>query len=144
MAERMRLRRRVRYVLELGYALASLVRVETGLRRHDLPTLCRGLGIGHDLHSADPPATERAVLPRNTRTAVLASCHVVARWPAGDSCLRRCLVLGHRLRRLSPVLRIGVRRDDAGEFLAHSWLEIGGRTLDASAADYLTLGVAGD
>jgi hypothetical protein len=144
MPESMSLRRRVRFVLELGYALTSLARIELGLRRHDLPTLCRKLGIAWDLQSAEPPGRERAILPRNTRTAVLASCHVVARWPAGDSCLRRCLVLGHRLRRLTPVLRIGVRRDEAGAFLAHSWLEIGGGALDPAAADYLPLGATGD
>lgn len=132
-------RRRVRVVLEVGYALCWMVRIEVSLRRHDLATTCRALGIGHDLDSAAPPATERAVLPRRARPAVLASRFVVALWPAGNTCLRRCLLIGHRLRELSPVLRIGVRRDGAG-LLAHSWLEIDGRTLDPSAAGFATLG----
>ncbi|MPZ79822.1 MAG: lasso peptide biosynthesis B2 protein [Actinophytocola sp.] len=135
----MSLRRRIRVVLEVGYALWWMVRIEVSLRRRDLATTCRRLGIAHDLDSAAPPATEQAVLPRRTKPAVSASRFMVASWPAGNTCLRRCLLIGHRLRDLSPVLRIGVRRDDAG-FLAHSWLEIDGRTLDPSAADFATLG----
>lgn len=133
-------RRRARFLLEFVRACYWLARIELGLRRRDLPTLCRELGIGWDLRSAAPPGTERAVLPRNTRTPVLACSYAVARWPGGTTCLRRCLVLGRRLRALDPVLRIGVRRDDDGEFVAHSWLEIDGRTLDPAAAQYATLG----
>ena len=63
-----------------------------------------------------------------------------SRWRAGDTCLRRCLLLGQRLRRLDPVLRIGVRRDEPGAFQAHSWLKISGRSLDIGSADFETLG----
>jgi hypothetical protein len=138
----MTLRRRVRVAGELVHAACWIAVVEALLRTRDLPSACRALGIGCDLGSAAPAATERAVLPRRTRPAVLAACVVAARWPAGDTCLRRCLLVGHRLRGLDPILRIGVRRDAAGEFAAHSWLEIGGRTLDPEAAGYLTLGSA--
>jgi hypothetical protein len=134
----MTLRRRARFTYELARALCWLTRIECGLRRHDLPTLCRKLGIDCDFRSAIPPATEHVVLPRRTRTAVLACSYAVARWPFGATCLRRCLVLGRLLRTLEPSLRIGVRRD--GEFMAHSWLEIGGRTLDGSATQYAPLG----
>ncbi len=72
-----------------------------------------------------------------------AACLVVSHWPAGDTCLRRCLLIGHRLHRLEPVLRIGVRRDAAGRFSAHSWLEIDGATLDPAASAYAALGSAG-
>ena len=143
MAYRLTFRRRVRLVLELFRALCRLMLVELSLRRHDLPTVCRRLHIGADLNSAAPAATEPALLPRNTRIPILAACLVVRHWPAGDTCLRRCLLIGYRLRALGPILRIGVRRDASGEFMAHSWLEIDGRTLDASAADYVTLGAAG-
>lgn len=134
----LRLRRRVRFTFELARALWWLTRIELGLRRHDLPELCRRLGIRCDLRSANPPATDPAVLPRRTRTAVLACTYAVARWPMGGTCLRRCLVLGRLLRPLEPVLRIGVRRD--GELSVHSWLEIDGRTLDATSVRYATLG----
>lgn len=131
-------RRRVRFTFELARALWWLTRIELRLRRHPLPVVCRKLGIELDLRSAAPPATEHVVLPRRTRTAVLACTYAVARWPLGGTCLRNCLVLGHRLRMLDPVLRIGVRRD--GELSVHSWLEIAGRTLDATAVQYATLG----
>jgi hypothetical protein len=133
------MRRRVRFALELVLAYYWLARVERGLRRSDLPAVCRTLGMSSDLHSSAPPATSRAVLPRNTRTPVRACQYAVAHWPPGNTCLRRCLVLGRRLRHLDPVLRIGVRRDGTG-FVAHSWLEIDGRTLDPESARYATLG----
>jgi hypothetical protein len=132
-------RRRPRFLLEVASALFWLARIELMLRHRDLRAVCRSLGLVCDLESADPPATEPAVLPGRARTALRACSAVTRRWPAGDTCLRRCLVAGHRLRRLSPVLRIGVRRDGSG-LVAHSWLEIDGRTLDPTAADYATLG----
>lgn len=135
-------RRWVLGVCEVLAALGPMVAIEALLRTTDLPTTCRRLGIACDLASADPPATEVAVLPRRTRRVVLACRMVVAHWPAGDTCLRRCLLTGHRLRRLHPVLRIGVRRDEDGRFSAHSWLEVGGRTLDAAAQEFGTLGWA--
>jgi hypothetical protein len=42
-----------------------------------------------------------------------------------DGCLRRSLVLGHRLRERSPQLVIGVAKED-GALSAHAWLEIEG------------------
>jgi Transglutaminase-like superfamily len=131
-------RRRVRFMLEMARALFWLARIEIGLRRHPLPAMCRKLGIECDLRSAAEPAAVPVVLPRRTRTGVLACMYAVARWPFGNTCLRRCLVLGRRLRTLDPVLRIGVRRDDG--LVVHSWLEIGGRTLDATSSQYATLG----
>lgn len=133
------MRRRARFALELARAYYWLARIERGLRRADLPAVCHTLRVTADLHSATPPATHRAVLPRNTRTPVHACQYAVAHWPPGNTCLRRCLVLGRRLRHLNPVLRIGVRRDGT-EFVAHSWLEIDGRTLDPESARYATLG----
>ena len=130
---------RLRFLGEVARAFVGLARIELLLRRRDLPTVCRRLGIAWDLESAAPPATEPAVLPGRARTALRACSAATKRWPAGDTCLRRCLVVGHRLRALSPVLRIGVRRDADG-FLAHSWLEIDGRTLDPTSADFATLG----
>lgn len=135
----MRLRSRARFVAEALRARRQLTRIERALEQADLTAVCRDLGIACDLHSADPPATEPVVLPRNTRTPVIACQWAVARWSAGDTCLRRCLVIGHRLRHLRPVLRIGVRREGA-EIVAHSWLEIDGRTLDPESSRYATLG----
>jgi hypothetical protein len=136
------MKRRLRLAVELARSYWWLARVERGLRRRDLPAVCRMLGVACDLSSAAPPATERAVLPRGTRTPVYAAQWAVAHWRGADTCLRRCLVLARRLRRFGPVLRIGVRRDESGAFVAHSWLEIDGRTLDPESARYATLGAA--
>ncbi len=133
------MKRHARFALELAKAYYWLARIERGLRRDDLPTICHTLRITADLRSATPPATHRAVLPRNTQTPVHACQYAVAHWPPGNTCLRRCLVLGRRLRHLNPVLRIGVRKDGT-EYVAHSWLEIDGRTLDPESARYATLG----
>ncbi|SFA98174.1 Transglutaminase-like superfamily protein [Amycolatopsis marina] len=135
-------RRRVRLVLELLLAVSAMMLIEISLRTSDLPTTCRRLGVGWDLTSAAPAAARHAVLPRRTRPTVGVACFVVSRWPAGDTCLRRCLLIGYRLRNLGPVLRIGVRRDANGEFSAHSWLEIDGASLDPAASAYAALGSA--
>lgn len=135
----MTLRARARFAVEALRAKRSLTRIERALAQKDLTAVCGDLGIACDLHSANPPATERAVLPRNTRTPVIACQWAVARWGKGDTCLRRCLVIGNRLRHLYPILRIGVRREGTA-IVAHSWLEIDGFTLDPESARYATLG----
>lgn len=136
----MRTRTKVRVALEILRALWPMLLIELSLRTTDLPGTCRRLRVACDLESGSPPAAEVAVLPRNARAAVIAAYVVASRWPAGDTCLRRCLLLGHRLRRLAPVLRIGVRRGPDGAFSAHSWLEVLGGTLDATASEYAVLG----
>ncbi|WP_233157086.1 MULTISPECIES: lasso peptide biosynthesis B2 protein [Amycolatopsis] len=138
----MRWRRRARLAWEVLRALPPMVRIELGLRRSDLRETCRRLGVRCDLTSTEPPSDELPVLPRWSRAPIRASYLVVSRWPAGDTCLRQCLLIGHRLRDLEPVLRIGVRRAD-GRFAAHSWLEIDGKALDPTAARYAVLGSAG-
>jgi hypothetical protein len=130
----------LRLSCEVVRALGPMMVIEISLRTASLPTTCRRLGVGCDLVGVGPPAAAPAVLPRNKRAAVRACLAVVSRWPPGDTCLRRCLLLGHRLRGLQPVLRIGVKRDQNGAFAAHSWLEIGGRTLDPSASEFVALG----
>jgi hypothetical protein len=129
----------LRSAYELVVAVVMLLAIEVSLRRTTLPATCRRLGLRFDLDGAAPvhgavPVLPRWALPR-ARAAGLAAGH----WPGGDTCLRRCLLLGHRLRRLDPVLRIGVRRDNAGAFEAHSWLEIGGQPLDHNAAGFAAL-----
>jgi hypothetical protein len=131
----------MRLAWEVLRALAPMVRIEVLLRRSDLRETCRCLGVRCDLTSTSGAKT-LAVLPRHTRAPIRASYFVVSRWPAGDTCLRQCLLIGHRLRELSPVLRIGVRREADGTFSAHSWLEIDGGALDPAAERYAVLGSA--
>jgi hypothetical protein len=124
-------------------AVATLARIELSLRTSDLPSTCRRLQVGLDV-TRTPPATGRPLLPDWARRGMRASHLVASYWPAGDTCLRRCLLVGHRLRKLGPVLRIGVKRTRTGEFAAHSWLEIDGRTLDTSAAGFAPLAATGN
>jgi hypothetical protein len=117
-----------------------MIMIECSLRFAGLPTTCRLIGVVCDLESTHEPATQLAVLPRRRRRAAHAAVIVVAHWPAGNTCPRRCLLVGHRLRDLRPVLRIGVRRDAAVKFGAHSWLEIDRRTPEPAAAGFAVLG----
>lgn len=160
-----RLRRRVRHaagaVRETALALAVAVAVETGLRVTTLPRLCGLLGVrlgiepgragaadgaaGESPHGTRIPAADPsgavAILPVGARARVAACNRVMGVWPFGDTCLRRCLLLGQRLRRLDPVLRIGVHADGpAGRPGAHSWLEIGGLPLEAGVERFALLG----
>jgi hypothetical protein len=118
--------------------------VELGLRTLPLPRLARWLGVGLDLTSGAVGDTASAVLPASLRCHLDAVEVVMQRWPFGDTCLRRCLVLGHRLRGLQPVLRIGVRRGPDGRFGAHAWLEIGGCSLDPGSVDFGVLAAVGE
>lgn len=124
---------------ELGVAVSLLLVIEASLRLTTLPVTCRRLRVRLDLDGVAPPRGGPS-LPRWALPRVRAARIVSARWPAGDTCLRRCLLLGNRLRDLEPVLRIGVRRHGSGAFGAHSWLEIGGLALDIGAADFAALG----
>lgn len=130
----------VRPVVEILRAALWMLVIEVALRTSPLPATCRRLHVRLDLGRSQP-ATARAVLPGWASTPIRAAVVVSRRWPAGDTCLRRCLVIGHRLRRLQPVLRIGVRRDESGTFRAHAWLEVDGHALDTDAALFTGLQV---
>jgi hypothetical protein len=120
-------------------ALVALV-VEVGLRLSTLPRLTRLLGIRlaedcdstQQLDLAFPPCLPMAWIRRRA----LAVNRVLRHWPFGDTCLRRALVLGQRIRRLDPTLLIGVRHDDSGALAAHAWLVVAGVTLDPFATQY--------
>lgn len=139
-----RLRCGVRAAYERVMAVCLLMLIEVSLRRTTLPDTCRRLRVTLDLDGGEagdvvPTGGVAARLPRWALPRVRAARLVAARWPAGDTCLRRCLLLGHRLRRLDPVLRIGVRRDASGRFGAHSWLEVAGMPLDVDRAEFAAL-----
>lgn len=133
---------RLRVAAELVRAAVPMLLIERSLRRDPLPRTCALAGIRHDLDSADPVTLGPVTLARQERAGVRAARLLVSRWPAGDTCLRQCLLIGYRLRHRDPVLRIGVRRDRRGVFQAHSWLEFAGLALDPQAAGYATLGSA--
>ncbi len=115
--------------------LATAVLVEVLLRSTDLPRTCRRLGVGLDVRTVAPDVPEPAELPRWAREPARWTDVLLARWPFGDTCLRRCLVLGSRLRGLEPVLRLGARRTSSGAIVAHAWLEVAGRSLEGTLGD---------
>jgi len=135
--------RRYGQCLRLVPVLVITIVVEIGLRSTTLPRLARLLGVrmsvnGEPVHGAAPPgltvlSTHRIALYGRTIPRVL------RRWPFGDTCLRRALILGFFIRRVDPVLVIGVRRDETGKIAAHAWLVVAGTTLDPSATRYLPL-----
>lgn len=110
--------------------VASLVAVvvEVGVRTRPLPDLARHLGVPLSTDPL-PPATTPARASARTVHQVRLVGRVMRHWPGGDTCLRHCLVLGSRLRRHDPVLRVGVARFD-GVVKAHAWLDLDGRVLD--------------
>lgn len=112
--------------------------VEVGVRTVPLPRLARLVGVPLDTgaHRARP-AGLRGEPSARTRRQLRATRRVMRHWPYGDTCLRHALVLGQRLRRLSPSLRVGVAKVD-GEVRAHAWLEVDGGVLDpiGGAATY--------
>lgn len=123
--------------------LGLAARVEVLLRSSDLPTTCRRLGIALDLADPTLPAGDVAVLPKWARAPNRWTDVFLRRWPLGDTCLRRCLVLGARLHGLGPVLRLGVRETRPGQVAAHAWLEIGGQPLDGDLRGVRPLGRPG-
>jgi len=131
---------RTRRVLDPQFVAAAVVAlvVEIGLSISTVPRVARLLGIRI--------ASDTAAVPSGTvpdaewihRRSVEVH-RVLRRWPFGNTCLRRALVLGQRIRRLDPVLVIGVRHDEASQLSAHAWLVVGGFALDPLAARYAPL-----
>lgn len=119
----------------LGAAFAVALFVELGLRVMKLPTLARAVGtsVGLEGTTPSPAPALRARFTGRTAVRVSAVQRLMRHWPCDGNCLRQSLVLGQRLRRYHPVLRVGVRRDESGVIRAHAWLEVEGRTLDPLA-----------
>jgi len=131
---------RARQLLDPQFAVAAVVAlvVEIGLSISTVPRVTRLLGIRNvgDLEVMSAGAAVDVDWIRRRSTQVH---RVFRRWPFGNTCLRRALVLGQRIRRLDPLLVIGVRHDEAGRLLAHAWLVVGGTALDPMAAHYAPL-----
>ncbi len=128
---------------QVALALLIAIVVEIGLRLSSLPRLTRLLGIrfAHDCeYREQPDSLHSQGLPVTwIRRRALGVNRVFRYWPFGGTCLRRALVLGHRIRRLDPALLIGVRKDDSGALAAHAWLVVAGVSLDPLATQYQEL-----
>jgi hypothetical protein len=72
--------------------------------------------------------------------ALVRAVRRVARFVPGASCLTQALAAEVLLRRAgySPRLRIGCRRDEAGELSAHAWVELMGQVLGNGEAERFT------
>lgn len=119
--------------------------VEIGLRTMSLPRLARLLGLrmgGDGPTAAEPVAQPDPAAVRRIRRSFRATDRVLRRWPFGNTCLRRALVLGHLISGLEPTLCIGVRRDETRALVAHAWLTVAGFPLDPTAAHYLSFDAA--
>lgn len=141
---RRRLLRRASRLLDPQLTLAVLdaLIVEVGLMISTVPRLVRLLDIrlDHDGRAEErPQSAPDDVSARWISRRFGAVDRVFRRWPFGDTCLRRALVLGHRLRRLDPVLVIGVRHDEAGRLTAHAWIVAAGVPLDPQSDQYTPL-----
>jgi hypothetical protein len=116
---------------------ASAVVVEAAVRMLSLATVSRLAGVRLD----DTPGGEGDgwdLLTPDERARGALALRVLAARPFQATCLRRSLVLGQLLRHRHPVLRVGVAKN-AGVVAAHAWIEIDGRSLDATSGDYRVL-----
>jgi hypothetical protein len=131
---------RLRDARELLVVVAVAGATEVSLRTGTLPDTARRLRVPLDLRGAAAPADPAPpVLPVTARRQVRAVRLVLGYWPFGSTCLRQSLVLGHRLRRLDPVLVVGAARSAEGSLAAHAWLEIDGHSLDPESRRFAAL-----
>lgn len=135
-----RARLRPRDYAEVVVVLTVALRVDRSLRRHDLRTTAR---LARVHLTPQELAAEPARLPAWALRRVELAQAVLRRGPVEETCLRRSLVVGHRLAALEPALLIGIR-DDEGTPRMHAWLRVAGRDLDPEAVRYDTFAFVDD
>lgn len=124
---------RIRLVREYLVVVAVAAMIEWSLRRESLPRTARRARVRLlEQTTVEPPSTLHPSIAH--RMAIVDS--VYRRWPFGDTCLRRAMVLGHRLAWLHPEIVVGARID-GGRVTAHAWVRVSGVDLDPTAADYV-------
>ena len=112
---------------------------EATIRFRTLPAMARTFGVGFESDAGAQLPEPVMSLDDCARMRLLMVRAVMRNWPVDGACLRHALVAGHRIRRLGPVLKVGVARHTGEAVSAHAWLEIGGRSLDVDSAEYLEL-----
>jgi hypothetical protein len=126
--------------VELLQLIVLAAGAEVAVRTVALPKLTRRLGIGLGGPDATHSPTPRTrSLSRDTidrRAAAVDRLYRV--WPRRDSCLRRALVLGFRIRAARPTMQIGVAKEE-GRVRAHAWIEVDGRVVGDDSGDYAPL-----
>jgi hypothetical protein len=131
----------LRKQVEFSVVLMLAGLAEACLRVLPLPRVARLFGIGY----SEPSSTPEPTRPGDVQLPswAIARCRTVTsvmrRWPVDGTCLRHSLVAGQRLRRLSPELVVGVRRNEQGAVEAHAWLRIDGVSLDPNSDAFYEL-----
>ena len=121
---------------ELVVVVLLAAACEAMVRWRPLSSLAATFGVAL-AERTDHPADPMTSLPEWARMRLRITRRVMRNWPVDGVCLRHALVAGHRIRRLDPVLRVGVASEGVSSINAHAWLEVGGRSLDVEATDYL-------
>lgn len=120
--------------IELLYTALLAVIAELAVRMVPLPRLTAALGI--DLQTPSS-SRELATDPEIPRRAEIVD-KLYRYWPRRNSCLRRGVVLGFRLRRWAPTLMLGVDRSTS-ELRAHAWVEVSGEVVGDETGDFAPL-----
>lgn len=115
---------------------------EVAVRVVKLGVITRRLGIRLDGETSPRHSSHERLGGRLSDEVVDRRAAAVDRlyrvWPRRDACLRRGLVLGWRIRKAQPTLRIGVKREN-GTIRAHAWIEVDGRVIGDDTGDYAPL-----
>ena len=131
---RMPWRRKVEFVVVVILAAAS----ELAVRMLTLPRAARLFAVrlhpGGEVQMAPERSSTTTLPPWAVRRLSVVQA-VMRHWPIDGVCLRETLVAGQRLRRLEPVMKVGVKRE-GGSVTAHAWLQIGGVDLDPAAIEF--------
>lgn len=115
--------------LGLCSTACAAIAVEALLRSRSLPQACKLLGVEVGAASRLAPLCPKALAPDHAR--VHADVAKVYTWlPLPDTCLRRALTAGFRLRSEKPQLVIGIRKSHHLD--AHAWLVTRGAVIDWS------------
>jgi hypothetical protein len=130
---------KVDLLLVAGMALAA----EIAVKVFALPRLTSWVGITLiDEKTGSQPTTRDNRAVGLTKSAIESRTRTVDRlyrvWPRKNSCLRRALVLGTRIRAAGPVLMIGVAQEE-GSIRAHAWIEVDGTVVGDTSGDYAPL-----
>lgn len=123
--------------VELAKVCMLALACEVLIRARPLPEVARLFGVSLR-PEPDHDTGERLddILPDWALFRLRMTGLVMRRWPVDGTCLRRSLVAGQRIRRLNPVLRIGVATGTPGSLDAHAWIEVNGSSLDRESERY--------
>jgi hypothetical protein len=106
--------------------LVTFAVVRWSVRRHDLPAAVAALRAPRRRHA------RRGALDADERRLAAAAVRVLRRLPGDSRCLTRSLVVLAMLARRGIDVRLVLAARPAPTFVAHAWVERGGRPLLAT------------